>query len=267
MAQINPLFPLLALGLGALALGGSGGGSRGSRFDPLSGGTGGGALEDDEGSEDDYEPDPTFYPDGPNQLPDDAPDLDPDLWDVDQILPGTGTPPPPLIVGFPDEPQVAVALDELDQFLSDHNVGSYTDAEELTTMLKAPGQPVAVPAYSLWENMLPTLWVWDQIRNEIQVPMALRAYRPADYNLAVGGAKNSLHQWFSELDIRISGEDNTSANRLALALAAARYYKQFGGEYDLGFGAYGSPVPGNIHLDSGWKKRTWDDGAYYVNQV
>ncbi len=268
MAQINPLFPLLAIGLGALALGGSsGGGSRGSRFDPLSGGTGGGALEDDEGEEDLYEPDPTFYPDGPSQLPEEAPDLDPGLWDVERVLPGDGNVLPPMIVGFPDEPEVAVALEELDQFLSDHNVGAYTDAYELTRMPKAPGQPVAVPHYSLWENIIPTLWIWDQIREEVGVPMALRGYRPKDYNLATGGVPRSLHQWFSAIDIRISGADNTSANRLALALAAARYYKEFGSEYDIGFIAYGDPVPGNIHLDTGWKKRTWEDADVYVDQV
>ncbi len=55
--KVSPLF--LGLGLGALALAASGGGSGGGRgfaFDPLSGGTGGGVLEDDDPPESEGEP-------------------------------------------------------------------------------------------------------------------------------------------------------------------------------------------------------------------
>lgn len=258
---------LVALGLGFLAMAGGSSRSSGSSYDPLSGGSGGGALEDDESGEDLDDVNPFFEPQGPSSLPDYQPDLDPDLWDVERILPGEGNPLGAMIVGFPDEPEVATALDELDQFLSDHGVGMFTSAEELTEMPKAPGIPVAIPHYSLWENIIPTLKVWQAIRQELGVPMSLRAYRPPDYNAAVGGSDRSTHQWFAAVDVRISGEANTAANREALARTMASYYKDYGSQYKIGFGAYGAPVPGNIHIDTGWKRRVWEDAAFYVDQV
>jgi hypothetical protein len=261
---------LIALGLGFLAMAGgssrSGGGS-GVGYDPLSGGSGGGALEDDESGEDMEEVDPFFEPQGPSTLPDYQPDLDPDLWDVDRILPGVGTPPDPLIVGFPDEPEVAVALDELNQFLQEFGVDKYTDARELCEMPKAPGRPVAVPDYSLWENIIPTLEIFQAIREALDVPLSVRAYRPVDYNAAVGGSTGSTHQWFAAVDIRIVTDYSTGALRQELGRLGAEFYKDYGSQYKIGFGAYGAPIPGNIHIDTGWKRRTWDDASFYVDQV
>ena len=263
---------VIALGLGALFMAGS----KSAKASSGSGSSGEGIFFDEDDDED-YEPtgqpeeeeidDPFFEPQGPSTLPEPPSSLDPNLWDVERIMPGQGTPPDPMIVGFPDEPEVAEALAELDQFLMDHNLYGFTDAEEITRMPKAPGQPVAVPPYELWENIIVPLWIWKTIREEMGVPMALRGYRPSDYNKAVNGSDRSTHQWFAALDIRITGDDNTAANRKELALKAAEFYNDVGSEYKLGFGAYGAPVPGNIHIDAGFKKRKWEDASHYTSQV
>lgn len=206
----------------------------------------------------------------PTPTPGPDPEPDPDLPEPPtqgELPPGVGTPKGPRIVGNPNDPEIAQELATLDEFLASYGVLKYTSARELTTMPQAPGAPVAIPPYELWGNIVPTLELWQAVREELGLPMALRAYRPADYNEAVGGTKGSLHVWFAAVDVRISGDDNTADNRQRLALAAARLYREYGSEYRIGFGAYGAPVPGNIHLDSGWKKRTWEDAKYYIDAL
>lgn len=160
---------------------------------------------------------------------------------------------PHLAVGAPDDPEVASLLVELDAFLTDEGVGAYTSARELTRMPSAPGEPSAIPPHVYWPNIVPTLKLWQQkVREPLGVAMQLRAYRPAEYNAAVGGAANSGHLYFRALDVALVALDDDVA--VEAAKRGAAIYKQDSGA---GVGVYGYPRPTHLHLDTGHGHRHW----------
>lgn len=190
------------------------------------------------------------------------------------LPPGEGTPPPAFISGDPNNPEIVGMLNELDTYLAENGVDLTTvSALELTTMPEGTTQPsgkkpVAIPSKDLWANIVPTLWLWqERIRNPMGIPMNIRAYRPPDYNEAVGGAPRSAHQWFSAIDITLAGPGNTEANRVALGRLGAQAYLSTPDTERVGFGAYGQPVPRRIHLDTRYQHRRWEDAQYFIDQV
>lgn len=59
----------------------------------------------------------------------------------------------------------------------------------------------SLPPEELWENLVPTLWLVDQLRHAINSPITLISiYRDHDYNAAVGGAPQSLHMKNNAID-------------------------------------------------------------------
>jgi len=191
-----------------------------------------------------------------------------DSW----IPPGQGAPLHAMLSGDPKRPEIAAALSEMDDYLASSGINtSWVSAKELTTMPKGSTssgrKPVAIPPRGLWENIIPTLRLWEnEIRGPMGVPMRLRAYRPVDYNTAVGGAAGSQHQWFSALDIYLDGDNNTAKNRRSLGVMGALAYLS-APEHKIGFGAYGSPTPSNIHLDTGFSRRKWKDAQYFIDKA
>lgn len=180
----------------------------------------------------------------------------------------TGDVPDPIAVGMPSDPEVGALLAEMDALFEAQGVDtSLASAREVTKMPKAPGQPSAIPPKYLWPRMAATLRnLVIPLRLKMGIPFSLRGYRPADYNAAVGGVPGSRHQWFEGVDIYLAA-NNTKENRRKLALEGAKMYLSLGPELKVGFGAYGSPTPSNIHLDSGYDMRTWEEGDFYVAQV
>lgn len=62
------------------------------------------------------------------------------------------------------------------------------------------------PPRKLWENIIPTLRIVDDLRDYYGRPcVLLSSYRSPSYNRAVGGASKSYHMSFLALDIAISG--------------------------------------------------------------
>lgn len=175
--------------------------------------------------------------------------------------PGEGTPPSAWKVGHPGDPEIDALLLEMEEMFLDAGVPALGwSAEEITRMPKAPGQPVAIPPRGMWPNMIPTLLLFGELREEMGVPLALRGYRDPSYNEAVGGESRSLHQWFSALDIYpTEGED-----REGLGWVSAELFVDADGE--VGYGVYGVP-PGNIHLDTGWRRRIWEDAEVYLDAL
>ena len=114
-------------------------------------------------------------PDEPDEIPAGEPVAP---HGIERQWPKRGNPPKPMLVGKPDDPEVASVLQELDEYLAGYGVGEYASARELTTMPKAPGKPVAIPPYRLWPNIVSTLQIWQPIREKLGFPMSLRAYRP-----------------------------------------------------------------------------------------
>ena len=174
--------------------------------------------------------------------------------------------PAPLYVGKRGDPELEALLTELSDYLTAEGVDvNVASAAEITKMRKTPGPSYAIPVRELWPNAAYTLRnVYMPIRWALGQPITIRnGYRPPDYNAAVGGAKGSRHQDFSAFDL--AGQSREASQDLAAY--AADMYKRRGSEYQIGFGAYGFPTPTNIHIDAGWKQRTWGDAKTYVSQI
>jgi len=193
-------------------------------------------------------------------------DLDPsiDPWGPARHATGDFPPPDPALVGNPNLPEIAEALRELEAWLKSQDgvPSSNWTAREITTMPKAPGQPVAIPPRSLWANMVSTLQIFSRIRRRMGVPLSLRGYRPLDYDRAVGGAKNSTHTYFNALDIRATSPED----KRRLAVIGAQEYLE-NPEEKIGLGIYGPTTPSNIHIDSGWRRRTWANSQDWIKKL
>lgn len=168
----------------------------------------------------------------------------------------------PIAVGDPSDPEIAVLLQELEAelfALGAPAAGNWT-AREVTTMRKAPGQPVAIPPRALWPNMVPALQLFQQLRDEIGAPLKIgNGYRPPDYNAAVGGAPNSAHIYFAALDL-----DPLSEDRAAVALLSAQRYREGG---NMGLGIYGAENPSRTHVDFGRGRRRWEDSQVWIDRA
>ena len=144
--------------------------------------------------------------------------------------------------------------------------------EELCTMRKTAGRQCAVPHPILWPNML--FWirnVWVTIRTAVGFPLQiLNMYRPNDYNLAVGGAENSIHTKAGAGDLLPSDSYNTSKNRWVLVDSASDLAVNKGKELKMGFGVYGAPkAPSDIHLDAGLRSGLvlWENAKINVERA
>ena len=186
-------------------------------------------------------------------------------------LPGKGTPSTSwtMAVGKRGDPGIAALLAEMGNMIVASGIPMVGwTPYDLTVMRKTDGpendKSVAIPVRGLWRNMLPTLEIFVALRQMLGFPLIIRnGYRDKSYNAAVGGAARSTHQWNSALDI----SSNDVAERAALAEAAAMLYVDNPGD-PIGFGVYGTEgAPGRTHLDFGWKRRTWDNAPYWVEEV
>ena len=63
----------------------------------------------------------------------------------------------------------------------------------------------SIPPRELWENIIQTALVIDEIREIAGAPIQIHsAYRSPEYNKAVGGERNSFHMRFMALDFSCS---------------------------------------------------------------
>ena len=187
--------------------------------------------------------------------------------DGPNVRPGVGDPQLAMIAGDPKDPEIAALLSEFDDYLASYGVGKYTCAEEMFGMPEAPKiagrRPVAIPPRTLWENAIPTLAAFDEIRESYGKPLPIRGYRPVDYNAAVGGAPRSIHQWNGAIDIKIRDSGATQSERKDFALLVARYTLDHP-DGAWGFGVYNDP-PTTVHIDSGYTRRSWENGKKYLD--
>jgi hypothetical protein len=59
----------------------------------------------------------------------------------------------------------------------------------------------SAPPAALWQNIVPTLLVLDELREKHGAPITLTStYRSPAYNIAVGGEKHSYHMRFMAVD-------------------------------------------------------------------
>lgn len=175
------------------------------------------------------------------------------------IPPGKGNPPEALAQGN-DEGEVQVLLAELDSYLEAENVAEFTSAREFCRLPNLPGQVYAVPQRSIWPNIVPTLRLFTMIRERLGKPIPIRGYRPPDYNELSKGVARSLHMWAAAVDLRPGGLSDELRERCAVI--AGEVCRENPQEVP-GLGVYGE-VPNSIHIDTGFRARTWARGGEYL---
>ena len=108
----------------------------------------------------------------------------------------------------------------------------------------------SLPTKELWGNLPPVLWVLDQLRESIELPIRLTSiYRSPHYNAkGVTGAPNSFHKKNCAIDFQVDG---MSPNQVFNRLNKMRHAGCFTG----GLGAYST----FCHIDAGVRGRnaTW----------
>jgi len=122
---------------------------------------------------------------------------------------------------------------------------------EVTNYARATrnGERNCLPPEELWENLVPTLWVLDSLRESIGLPIRLTSlYRSPAYNKAVGGSSGSFHMKNAAIDFQVDG---MSPQQAFNALNKMRH----AGCWQGGLGAY----PTFCHCDAGLRGRnaTW----------
>ena len=122
---------------------------------------------------------------------------------------------------------------------------------EVTSYARATRNGVrnSLPPEELWENLVPTLWVLDQLRESIDLPIRLTSlYRSPAYNKSVGGSSGSFHMKGAAIDFQVDG---MSPLQVFNRLNKMRHAGCFTG----GLGLYSTFV----HIDAGLRGRnaTW----------
>ncbi|MFG1480034.1 N-acetylmuramoyl-L-alanine amidase [Xanthobacter sp. V4C-4] len=130
----------------------------------------------------------------------------------------------------------------------------YFTAEEFLALgaSHAPGGACAglntLPPPSLWDNILATARMLDEIRHRLEAPChILSCYRAPAYNSCVGGERGSLHMRFNAIDFRCA--QGTPAQWWEVAKAVRASTPAYAG----GIGRYASFV----HIDTRGRDANW----------
>lgn len=109
------------------------------------------------------------------------------------------------------------------------------------------GAQNGLPPIDLWDNLVPTLWVLDQLRHALGKPITLTSiYRNQAYNAAVGGAALSQHKYNAACDFQVAGMTPREAFNALVGMRAA-------GSFLGGLGLYSTFV----HIDTRGTNATW----------
>ena len=174
-------------------------------------------------------------------------------------------PRPPIATGQPTDPQIADLLEEMRQAFEANGVDTSIFSAEEVTRLPMWGE-IAIPPRDLWPRMAFTLReVAIPLRKAMGTALTARGYRPPEYNRAQKGSPGSRHQYFEALDLR--PQPYTAANRRKLAILGADLHNRRGSDLRMGLGVYGAQTPSNIHIDTGFRRRTWRDAQAWKERA
>jgi uncharacterized protein YcbK (DUF882 family) len=123
---------------------------------------------------------------------------------------------------------------------------------------KRGGVMNSVPPRTLWQNILPTLLVADELRHRIGSPCTVNSsYRSPAYNKAVGGEKASYHMKFMALDLTFAKGSAEDWHSQAVALRGHRFVLPDGRVFPWrgGIGLY--PKSNFIHIDTRGYDADW----------
>lgn len=122
-------------------------------------------------------------------------------------------------------------------------------SQEFTSYFEVVRRGVAnsYPPKGLWQNIIPTLRVLDDLRDHFGKPVVLlSSYRNDAYNKRCGGAKYSQHKYFTALDFAVVGHSPREVYTLLL-----KWRRE--GRFVGGLGLYNTFV----HIDTRGHNATW----------
>lgn len=170
------------------------------------------------------------------------------------------------------EGKAGPAVDQLHAELDDYLRRAGIDTGQVSaadlTWLPA-SQKYGIPPREYWPNIVPTARIVEELNRRMGYNLAIRAYRPPWYNAKQRGSKNSTHQWFSAVDLRVPPEveDNRTAEKRRLAEETVRVFVELGDEYQIGMGVYGANTPSNVHVDTMHSRRTWEEAQDWIDKA
>jgi len=191
----------------------------------------------------------------------------PPVGPSEHVKPGQGSPMESLLEG-----KAGPAVDQLHAELDDYLRRAGIDTGQVSavdlTWLPA-SMKYAIPPRELWPNIVPTARIVQELNRRMGYNLAIRGYRPPWYNTQQKGSKNSTHQWFSAVDLRVPPEveENRAAERRRLAEETVRVFVELGDEYQIGMGVYGSTTPSNVHIDTMKNRRTWEEAQDWIDKA
>ena len=99
---------------------------------------------------------------------------------------------------------IAISM-SFDDFVTQLNLNYFRAGELLVATDRSRNQ---IPDRKLWDNIVPTILIIDELRDYLEVPICLTSvYRHPPYNATLeGAAPRSLHQAFAAADLFIKSE-------------------------------------------------------------
>lgn len=126
----------------------------------------------------------------------------------------------------------------------------YFTSDEFTSYFEVERRGVrnSPPPKDMWVNIIPTLRVVDQLRDDLRRPIViLSSYRSPEYNKRIdGAATQSYHMKFQALDISVSGHMPQEVHRRLSLMRSAGAFKG-------GLGLYNTFV----HIDTRGHNANW----------
>lgn len=116
-------------------------------------------------------------------------------------------------------------------------------------------EPYQLPPQELWSNMVPTLRLYSDLKNQGILPATAEirsVYRSPSLNACAGGAGGSKHMTAGAIDIWIPEYENNLWSLSKLQDNLCQFWQYQGNAYNFGLGLY---TTGAIHLDTeGYRK-------------
>ena len=116
-------------------------------------------------------------------------------------------------------------------------------------------EPYQLPPQELWQNVVPTLRLYSELKNQGILPLSSEirsVYRSPGLNQCAGGADSSKHMNASAIDIWVPEYEDNSWRLSTMQDGLCQFWQYQGQPYNFGLGLYAT---GAIHLDTdGYRK-------------
>lgn len=111
-------------------------------------------------------------------------------------------------------------------------------------------EPYQLPPQELWSNMVPTLRLYTELKNQGVLPASAEirsVYRSPALNSCAGGASSSKHMTANAMDIWVPDYDDNPWRLSSMQDSLCQFWQYQGESYNFGLGLYST---GAIHLDT-----------------